>query len=261
MCIRDSYNMECNFTSTISISDLPNVVKVARQSAVLGLYANAITNYNKVFIFLNAHLAAIQDSSLKKQWKRMNDELMKEMQKVDEMKRMARSLMKPSESSVMEESQGCFFTPKAGNRFETAHKAEQRPRYSYSRDNLPNDYEEVPGVKVYFKDYRTKEAPKQDVEAGKDPDVWDPPFPRIEPHKPKNFPNWSKPRLNNHKQKIKGGGAGTGCMSGMGGVVNYRQAIQGEIARNYDKPWANSKGAKAGAKSPEGNRKSVAGKE
>jgi hypothetical protein len=192
-------------------------------------------NYKKVFTFINS----IQDSLLKKQWKRISDDLMKEVKTVNEMLKATRSLVNPNDD--IEEFYTQFSTPKAGSRFNSP-KETQQPRYYYSRDNLPNDFEEAPGVKIYVKDYRSKDESKEMPK--KDPDVWDPPSPRPA-RKSNNTPTWAKPKAVNHQQRIKGGGAGTGCMSNMGGNVNYRQVMQGEIARNYDKPWVNNKGTKS----------------
>ena len=185
-------------------------------------------------------MITIQDSLLKNQWKKMSDDLMKEVKIVNEMLKATHYLVDPN--NEIEESHAHFSTPKATNRFEFP-KAIQQPRYHYSRDNLPNDFKETPGVKIYVKDYRTKESPNKEQNV-KDPDIWDPPSPRPA-RKSYNAPAWSKPKAINQGQKVKGGGAGTGSMSHMGGNVNYRQIIQGEIARNYDKPWVNNKGVKS----------------
>jgi len=232
----------------ISVSDLPSTLKIARQNAALGMYQDSLKSYRKAYSLISSHLNTIPDPFLADQWKKTRDDISKEMTGVDNLLKSCQILKgnqcvtnsAPDKFDQISEdfpqldaiisNKPAFDAPNPRilQRFGSKpfHKEEDPivTRHSASRENQNDFKENANNVFVYMpKPKVSEELPK------KDPDVWDPPSPRPEPKRrpPRNLPNWAKPAAHGvaakpPKQKIGGGGAGSGVMSGMGGNVNYK---------------------------------------
>ena len=63
----------------LTIQEVPNVLRIARQKAALGLYKESIKSYKHALHILDAHIKEISDPYLKEQWKKTNDEVKDEV--------------------------------------------------------------------------------------------------------------------------------------------------------------------------------------
>ena len=203
-------------TSPLSslITDLPNTLKSARQNATLGSYSESLRLYKRVLDCISNYMSSIQDPFMREEWKKANDEIKKENQNIANIIRALKNfpigIVDVPKSPIMKVNQAKENINTLKNDQCKIERQNSSMKDTYSKDS--NIMILMPKMKTPIE--TTK----------KDPDVWDPPSPHQESKKRPQvkLPNWAKPGPIKHKQKIGGGGVGSGCMSGMGGTVNYK---------------------------------------
>jgi hypothetical protein len=65
--------------NTLTVQEVPNVLRIARQKAALGLYKESVKSYKHALDILSAHIKEISEPCLKEQWKKTNEEVRDEV--------------------------------------------------------------------------------------------------------------------------------------------------------------------------------------
>ncbi len=174
----------------LSVQEVPNILKVARQDAALGLYVESIKSYKHAMHVLLQHTQTVADPFLKGQWKKTDDEVKSEVEAVYSLYKSLKVLRNPA----------------AANKDRHPPPEEPRPRQHDERvpfhpGEPPQSMMEHFGGPPFVPREFLQPAPAAREAAEppaamvrKDPVIWDPPEPRFQPPKKaqKKLPKWAQ---------------------------------------------------------------------
>ncbi len=165
---------------------MANVLKIARQNALLGLYPQALSGYARITTSILDHTNAVQDLCLRDQWKQLNDGVRAETQAVSKLLSSISIIKGPAFESMTDVPSIPRYTRPAQYDPYSCPALVQRqsPTHQQTRE-LSNS-----NCTIYVREPRNSEpVPK------KDPDVWDPPSPLPPPkHRPRKEPLRARPQ-------------------------------------------------------------------
>jgi len=219
----------------LSIQEVPNILKIARQNAAVGLYLDSLRSFRHALHVIVEHIKTLKDPFLKEQWKKTNDEVRGEVEGICNLYNALKGLRGLPTGSTKDEVAPPSdpderplnkVTPAApAAPMEPKHHKQSKPPPSvlerfgcapFSKVEDPSIDQQQPPM--FGKDYRRDEQPPihlyqngpSNQEHKKDPLVWDPPSPKhfkpAKQPKPKNLPNWAKAK--------PGSGPGAGAKHG-----------------------------------------------
>ena len=216
----------------LSIQEIPNILKIARQNAALGLYPEAIRSYSHALHVVSEHFKSISDPFLKDQWRDTDKELRKETEAIYKLHKSLKGLRGEGGSS------------KDVSRDEIPLK---KPNF---KEIDPDNCKPPPSVIERFggqpfagpfvgKAYQEGPSSNKNIhgnnEPKKDPMVWDPPSPQYQKQKKmpqKKLPKWA--------QQPKGAPKNSGKPAAAYFQILYNRPhrpSEPEGARKYAKPW------------------------
>ncbi len=239
----------------LSIQEIPNILKVARQKAALGLYKESIQSYRHALKVVVQHVQTVSDPFIRDQWKKADDEIKAEVQGAYKLYKSLKVFRGEPGSISSLDSKGQESYPADIVSAPVEHPVERhasQPRDPYKpppsvmdhfgglpfvrQASNPNpdsqqQYQSAQGPEFVLKEPKRYSPP----EPKKDPLVWDPPSPKpqhqaVPARKPvtqKKLPKWAQ---NGPKQPPKRGRA----------QPQQQQPQKPEAAdggRNYPKPW------------------------
>ena len=255
------------------IENLPNVIKLARENAILGNYDDSIKHYQEGVGTIQTFLTSLATKATKEQWKFVESAILQELTNVKEIveinenftngfgsgfgskgnmnngykrikthaENMAVEIVTPDQNFISKPPIPVPVQKKAPafERFGGAepfghHKGGPDQYFGKDIDDFAED------GKNYYVNSR---HPKHFEEEDKDPDVWDPPSPpKYENHRKRQPSKWN----NNKRAQVKRVASVKRPPPVGGSGPKKSHGIQ-ENKRNYDKPWA--AGAGSGSKS------------
>eukprot|EP00826_Nyctotherus_ovalis_P053284 TRINITY_DN689_c0_g2_i1.p2 TRINITY_DN689_c0_g2~~TRINITY_DN689_c0_g2_i1.p2 ORF type:complete len:173 (-),score=41.54 TRINITY_DN689_c0_g2_i1:1231-1749(-) len=168
--------MSQNIQNMLSIHDVPNVLKIARQKAALGLYKESVKSYKHALHILSAHMKELSDPCLKEQWKHTYDE-------------------------VKDEVTGVYKLYKALKEFHSESVQKENTLDNKPKPVPANVIQHFGGMPFAVNEVKEEVKEEKKEEPKKDPMVWDPPSPL--PKKPVKKPSRSNQGRPPIKQKNK----------------------------------------------------------
>jgi len=215
--LRDSNNnltrimAQPNTHEQLSIQEVPNILKISRQNAALGLYAESIRSYRHALHVMTQHVQTVSDPFLREQWKKADEEVKTEIQGIYKLYK-ALKVLRGEASSSKEISWPSDIAPAPEERpIKPAQQvAPSQPRSGKPPPSVVERFGGVPfsrkeeqAGQFGVKDGRREEpAPvyqMQQQEPRKDPLIWDPPSPKNYQAPPKKamvqkkLPKWMQP--------------------------------------------------------------------
>eukprot|EP01022_Parablepharisma_sp_SALTPOND_P024633 TRINITY_DN551_c0_g1_i2.p2 TRINITY_DN551_c0_g1~~TRINITY_DN551_c0_g1_i2.p2 ORF type:complete len:273 (+),score=25.52 TRINITY_DN551_c0_g1_i2:4315-5133(+) len=214
MCARIQINIQLGINTNmaqslpheqLSIQEVPNILKIARQNAALGLYPDSIRSYRHALHVVAEHIKTLRDPFLKEQWKKADEEVKGEVEGIYKLYK-ALKVLRGEPGSAKDSG------PTSNPDERPLHKASSQPTEARVPKPPPNVLERFGGQPFVRKDEQAGpivardcrrddpyHAPGASNEPKKDPLVWDPPSPRYQqqPRKPapaKRLPKWAQPK-------------------------------------------------------------------
>ena len=198
----------------LSIQEVPNILKISRQNAALGLYPDAIRSFRHALHVISEHIKTLQDPFLKEQWKKADEEVKGEVEIIYKLYKALKGLRgEPGSSSKGSSSTGVT-SPE--ERPLPKHAAPSQPLEQRAPKPPPSVLERFGSQPFVKKEeqagvFAQKEVKREDPpvlyhypsgpvvpsEPKKDPMVWDPPSPKYQEKKAaqaKKLPKWAQPK-------------------------------------------------------------------
>ncbi len=221
----------------LSIQEVPNILKVARQNAALGLYPDSIRSYRHALHVVAEHIKSLADPFLKEQWKKADEEVKGEVEGIYKLYKALKVLRGEPGTSGTSGSSGPSASKEA---FPAVQNPDERPikvnKAPSAEGRMPKPppsvLERFGGQPFLRKDEQAGQivagmarredppayhhypsGPLPPAEPKKDPMVWDPPSPKYQqpaPRKPvaaKKLPKWAQPKAPGPASKHAAGAA------------------------------------------------------
>ena len=206
-----------NAYEQLSIHEMPNILKVARQNMALGLYEESMKSYRHALKVLYHHLQTVHDPFLKEQWKKADEEIRTEVKAIYQLYKDIRGLR--GEAVNFKDPSLYPSAPAPGRDARPIKPAAMAPPANLPPAQPSHGTKLPPSVLERFggQPFSNVEKPMDDREEPpapqppkKDPIVWDPPSPKHakplpQKHKPpKNLPTWAQKKGGGNPPKQPG---------------------------------------------------------
>jgi hypothetical protein len=195
---------QSNNNGIISIQEVANILKLARQKTALGLYQESIRSYNHALRIISQHYKMQDDPFLKEQWKKTDEEIKAEVKDITKLYKALKELRgekQPREEPMTDIAPLQDIAPK-DNEAQDMDAPSQPGKMNrmlqhfggvpfHKKEELKVQKNEV-NMKVDNVVVMKENPPP--VEYKKDPMIWDPPSPTHNQGKKgsKNLPGWAQ---------------------------------------------------------------------